>query len=415
MSKTANELSKKKKIIMFLVLAVVIVIGLGLLLSSGRGKPKTIAKKPIKTIMSTSSLAQQSWMVKSEARIEKHAKELRKIKSVQSAQAQEIKQLKKQVEKIHKTNSSSVFSIPNPNKPSSAVNYPPPPKIPNTPPAPNSQPCEPPEFQGQQNGIGIITPTPNQNQTNETNKTNKTNTVTPQNKPSAASMLPKTPNAPVKQTAQNKQKQIVIPPGSFVKAVLLTGADVPTMGNGSVGPIPVVFRVMGRAQLPNLWKANIRSCFLVGQATCSLSSQRAYIRISNLSCIKNNGSPLVKSVTAYISGSDGKVGMSGRVVSKQGAILARSLLAGFVQGVGNAFSQSQTSISVSPLGNTQSVAPNGSTIIRYGLGNGVSTAAQSLAKFYMKMANDMFPVIEVNAGRTADAIFLKRVVLSGGK
>ena len=46
-----------------------------------------------------------------------------------------------------------------------------------------------------------------------------------------------------------------------------------------------------------------------------------------------------------------------------------------------------------------------------GIGGGVSKATEKLADFYMNMAKDMFPVIEIDSGRHATVILLSGVSL----
>lgn len=153
---------------------------------------------------------------------------------------------------------------------------------------------------------------------------------------------------------------------------------------------------------------------MLGQATGSLSSGRAYIRLSKLSCVSKNGVAISKTITATAVGEDGKVGLAGKVVTKQGALLARVLVAGFLQGVGQAFQQSSENLSFSGLtGSTtqQPITPSGRELLSVGLGGGISQATQKLAQFYMNMANKMFPVIQINAGRKIDVMFLKGVYL----
>ena len=419
MSKKDDEKRKKATIAIVAAAVAMLAIGLAILMNNARhNAPKTVNKKaPIKTITPASQLVEQSWVAKAQKQIQQQQRLIQELRQKQKQQQQELERLRK--EKL----SNSLPKITNENKQSKTnpfPSYPPAPKI-------NVNYKQPSRFSLNSNkepvnnfpenptiigGIAEASPENIQNtqpkQTQNTQKTTKPNSVNPALKQTLSS--PKGERAA--KTNKPKQKPIVIPPGSFVKAVLLSGADVPTMGNGSVGPIPVIFRVVDMAQLPNFYKANLKSCFLVGQATGSLSAERAYIRVTKLSCVKNDGSPLVKSVQAYVTGVDGKVGLSGRVVSKQGALLARTLIAGFLKGVGEAFNESQTTISVSPLGETKSVAPDTHTILRYGIGGGVSKATEELAKFYMKMAKQMFPVIEINAGRKVDVVFLNEVKLT---
>ncbi len=213
---------------------------------------------------------------------------------------------------------------------------------------------------------------------------------------------------------KNKKKTISIPAGSFVSTILLNGLDAPTGGSGTGNPVPILMRVSGFVQLPNQWRSNLKNCFILGEAKGSLSSERVYIRVDKLSCVTPKGKRLTVAITGYVSGADGKVGLAGRVVSKQGAMLARTLVAGFLQGVGQAFQQSQQTISLSPLtggSTTQANSLDTKTMMKMGIGGGVSKATEKLADFYMNMAKEMFPVIEIDSGRHATVILLSGVSL----
>ncbi len=213
------------------------------------------------------------------------------------------------------------------------------------------------------------------------------------------------------QKQQKKRKNVkdIIPAASFVKGVLLSGLDAPTSGNATSNPHPVLIKIKDLAILPNKYKLNIKDCFIIGSGYGDLSSERAYIRLEKLSCIRENGDVLSQSVDGYVAGEDGKVGLKGRVVSKQGQIIARALISGFVEGTAKAFSYSTNTIATSPLGSTTTIDPN--KVVQAGIGEGVNEAAKKLADFYMNLVNKTFPIVEIQAGRDVDIVFLKDVDL----
>lgn len=216
-------------------------------------------------------------------------------------------------------------------------------------------------------------------------------------------------NKDIKKEDKPKTIETTIPAGSFVRAVLLSGLDAPTNGSATRNPHPVLFKIINKAILPNKWKMNIKDCFLIGTGYGDLSSERAYIRLERLSCTKADGSIISKTVEGYVSGEDGKNGLKGRVVSKQGTLLARTLLAGFLEGVSRAFTYSQQTLLISPQGATQTVNPQNA--FQYAGLSGVSEAAKKLADFYMNLVNKTFPVIEILPGRKVDIVFLKDIQL----
>ena len=203
----------------------------------------------------------------------------------------------------------------------------------------------------------------------------------------------------------------IIPAGSFVEGILLNGLNAPATGKAVSNPLPVLIRLVDLSVLPNRYRMDIKDCFVIGAGYGDLSSERAYVRIETLSCVKENGEVMEAKVDGYVSGEDGLVGLSGRVVTKQGQILARTLIAGFLEGVARAFQQAGTTIAISPQGAVSTINPDDA--LQVGLFSGLGEATKKLADFYMKLANQMFPVIEVNAGRKVDVVFLSSVKLGG--
>lgn len=202
-----------------------------------------------------------------------------------------------------------------------------------------------------------------------------------------------------------------LPSGAFTRAVLLGGLDAPTGGQAQRNPQPVLLRLADNAILPNQFRARVKECFVVGAGYGDVSSERAYIRTESLSCVTRDGTAIDVPVKGYVAGEDGKAGMRGRLVSKQGQILANALLAGVASGIGHAFQQSSTTLSVSPLGTTSTVDPGKQ--LEAGLGTGVGKALDRLAQYYISLAEKVFPVIEVDAGRSVDVVLTQGVALPG--
>ena len=206
-----------------------------------------------------------------------------------------------------------------------------------------------------------------------------------------------------------KDTRRYIPSGAFTRAILLGGLDAPTGGMSQRNPQPVLLRLMDNGVLPNFFRSRIKECFVVGAGYGDISSERAYIRTESLSCITKDGTAIDVPVKGYVTGEDGKAGMRGRLVSKQGQILASALMAGVASGIGHAFQQSATTVSVSPLGATSTVEPEKQ--IQAGLGMGVGRALDRLAQYYISLAEKVFPVIEVDAGRAVDVVLTQGVAL----
>jgi len=206
---------------------------------------------------------------------------------------------------------------------------------------------------------------------------------------------------------KKKGRTVYLPP-SFMEAKLLTGFDASTSGKGTSNPEPLLLRIQTPAVLPNDIKANLKGCFVIAEAVGRLDKERADVRLVSLSCLSNEGKAIIDTqIKGFVTDSDSKVGLSGRVVSRMGAATARTIVAGFFGGMGDMLKSTATTQSVSPLGTTTSV--DSGQIAKYSLGGGLSEGARSLHDFYLSLAKQATPVIEVGASKKIT------VIISEGK
>lgn len=206
-----------------------------------------------------------------------------------------------------------------------------------------------------------------------------------------------------------KDDEIYMPAGSILTGVLINGMDAPTASGARQDPFPATLRIQKEAILPNRFRADIRECFLIVSGYGDLSSERAYLRGETLSCIKDNGEVIEARLDSYAVGEDGKAGVRGRLVSKQGQMIARSLMAGFMAGAAEAFDVSRVPTLNLDSGGRASYQRNdfSSTLLQGSAARGASTALDRIAEFYIDMAEGIFPVIEVDAGRQIEIIISK--------
>jgi conjugal transfer pilus assembly protein TraB len=224
---------------------------------------------------------------------------------------------------------------------------------------------------------------------------------------------------PAAEPTANKDRQAArtpgtyLPAGSFVRAVLLAGLNAPTGGQAQSNPHPVLLRLVDHAQLPNQFRLKAKDCLIVGSGYGDLSSERAYIRTESLSCVSAGGEALDLPIKGYVAGEDGKAGVMGRLITKQGQVLANALIAGIGSGLGQAFQQSASTTSTSPLGSTSTVKPGEE--LKAGISSGVGKAMDRLAQYYISLAEKLYPVVEVDAGRLVDVVITKGAMLPMGE
>lgn len=201
--------------------------------------------------------------------------------------------------------------------------------------------------------------------------------------------------------------RFVLPAGSIIEGVLVNGLDAPTAAQAKQQPFPVLVRIKHEALLPNRWKTDIRECFLIASGYGDMASERSYMRAEAISCVRDDGSIMESNIDAFATGEDGKNGLRGRLVSKQGSMIAQALMGGFIQGVANIYQPARIpQLTLSTVGNQQqSVArPDPSLALQEGLSGGIQSAGKAVADFYLDMAKNTFPIIEIDAGRKVSFI-----------
>ena len=125
--------------------------------------------------------------------------------------------------------------------------------------------------------------------------------------------------------------------------------------------------------------------------------------------MRADGGVIEVRIDGYAVGEDGKLGVRGRLVSKQGQVLAGALAAGFLQGFGSAFQQ--VPVLASPgerVPYQQAFSPEA---LQGAALSGAGRAMERLAEFYLDLAEEMFPVIEVDAGRPVEFVLNRGAAL----
>lgn len=214
-------------------------------------------------------------------------------------------------------------------------------------------------------------------------------------------------------TFQEYEKNVnagYLPAGSFAAATMISGVEAFTGGTSQSQPQPIVVRIDQNAVLPNAAKYQVRGCHVLASVWGDMSSERVYGRLATLTCVDvNDNLVLSEEVEGVLVDSDGKNGIRGHLIDRQGAKLARSLLAGLAEGMSDAMGAAQSTSFASGTGVTSAVT--GSRMAAAGYG-GVGKAAEQLSEFYLKQAEATMPVIAVDAGRKISVLITKSQSLS---
>nr|WP_250369577.1 TrbI/VirB10 family protein [Enterobacter hormaechei] len=130
-----------------------------------------------------------------------------------------------------------------------------------------------------------------------------------------------------------------IPSGSFSDAILIEGADANASVTGQQNTQPVTIRLLGNIQMPNNKEYSADGCFVVGEIWGDISSERGVVRTKSLSCVLKNGKHVDMTFDGHVS-YQGKGGVRGKPVMRNGMIVgyagAAGLLSGFGEGIKSA-------------------------------------------------------------------------------
>lgn len=208
---------------------------------------------------------------------------------------------------------------------------------------------------------------------------------------------------PVK--SESRTEGVVLPAGSYVKAKVLTGVDVP---EGKTYPVLMVLDFSYIA--PNDHKIDLSGCFMIAKAQGDLSTERVQMQATKMSCVSKKGKMFERDVNGFIADDkDGSFAMKGKVNSKQGRVAAMAFMSGVVEGVGKAVQASQTTQSTNAFGGGTSLMTGDSA--KYAVAGGASNAAGMVAQWYLQQAQNLSPTVEVGSGRDVWIVMNDKVKL----
>ncbi|WHA05654.1 hypothetical protein N3Z17_07385 (plasmid) [Candidatus Bandiella numerosa] len=200
-----------------------------------------------------------------------------------------------------------------------------------------------------------------------------------------------------------------IPAGSHAKAVLISGVDAGIGITSEADPRHVLMRVTGTVTSAGFGVDNLKSdvligCIIQGQAVGDISSEKAYVKPTVMTCAKKPNTVIEIPVKGYII-SQGKSGIRGKVISREGDLVLKSFLSEAISGLGGGVSQSMRPkyemTSGSLVGEKQSLKD----ILSGGMASGVGSSSDRLSDYFIKKAEQYQPVISIDEGTIVDIVF----------
>lgn len=210
---------------------------------------------------------------------------------------------------------------------------------------------------------------------------------------------------PVKDVPRETTSNVAIPPGSYVKAKLMTGIEAP---EGKT--YPVLLQLDYAYIVPNRKKLDLSGCFMIAKSQGILSTERVEMQATKLSCVSKDGKMFERDVNGFIADDkDNSFAVMGSVNSKQDRVAAMAFLSSVVEGVGKSIQQAQTTQSTNPLGgNTSIVTGSGAAYLGAG---GAANAAGMVTQWYLRQAQNLLPTINVGSGQDVWIVMQETVKL----
>ena len=208
-----------------------------------------------------------------------------------------------------------------------------------------------------------------------------------------------------------KDSTLYIPETGYVTGTLLGGISVSTSVGSSSEPVPVVIRLTGKGNLPKSFKADLSRCRILGSSYGDLSSERAVIRAETLVCENKELEEIVTTkIAGIVYGDDGMNGIKGSVVDMSSKHIKNAAIGGILSGfAGTAKSEGQ--FTLSSLGAVNTASSGIGTRLKDNSLTGAGNAAEKIADYYIKQAENMSPVLLVPGGARVDVVFTKGVYL----
>jgi conjugal transfer pilus assembly protein TraB len=204
--------------------------------------------------------------------------------------------------------------------------------------------------------------------------------------------------------AKSKRTLVKIPSGSLITARLVTGLNAVVANTADSDKMFVVAKLTDPILMPNRKRVSLRGCVIMGGAKGDLSTERVYINSTVISCISSDDVLYEGTVQSNAVGEDGVVGLRGRPVTKDGALILQSSAVGLLQGFAQAFSESSNRPQIVTGSEGDYQLPSLDYVAKSSAASGIDKGLDQLLKRANGILDQIFPVLEIDAGRKVEFV-----------
>ena len=215
-----------------------------------------------------------------------------------------------------------------------------------------------------------------------------------------------------KASIDEEEKPVWLPAGSMISGTVITGVNADISSSTASSPPPILIRITEEVLTPGGFYIDLRGCTVIAGVVGSLKDRRGKVRSEVLSCMRDDGSAIETSLLAFGSGSDGLEGIKGNLVHNADEMLANTVLAGTLSGFAGAVRPMNIpGVQTTPGSETLFQAPDPGQVTGIAALNGVGDSMERLSEYWITLAEQSLPYIEIQAGRKIDLITQKGLAL----
>lgn len=217
------------------------------------------------------------------------------------------------------------------------------------------------------------------------------------------------------QTVYRRTSKNYVPTGSFVTAVLIGAADANAGVNAQGDTAPILFRTIHNGILPNGKRSHLKGCFVTASVYGEISSNRGIARLQRMSCIfdKKGKEEILDIPVRGTAFSFGRNGMRGTPVMRNGKIMQMAGISGLFTGLGDTAKATSSTNITSPSGVVSTINPSQALLNMSG--SALENVGSKLSDYYIKLAEQYHPIIELNPGSVVNLVFLEGFPLDSDK
>ncbi|CCB87836.1 TraB/VirB10 family protein [Simkania negevensis] len=210
----------------------------------------------------------------------------------------------------------------------------------------------------------------------------------------------------LEQVTDRKHVAEVIPAGTIVRCVVVSGASVSTGIGTPMGSRKILLKPTSNGWLPAGVRVALKDSLIMCSATANLAEERVYVRGDRMNLTYPDGYTITTEIAAYVSGEDGQEGVRCALIDKNWSSTFWAGLASGVGEIGKAMQSGNPLLDLPKLGKTDtSFIINLDTLKQGGIQGG-STALDKMTEHLLKEKEKNAPFLILDSMRHVDLIFL---------